>query len=162
MKQHQSTLGKSDTWITPKFIIDALGGADQFDLDPCAADIMPWKTAKKQYIKEDNGFTKEWTGNIWLNPPFHRYERPLWMERMATHNRGIMLVPAACETEAFYKYVWGKSSGVLFLQGRPHFCYTDGTPAKANSGCTICLVAYGLENLGRLRNSKLGIVVIDP
>lgn len=36
------------TWLTPKYIIDELG---PFDLDPCAADSMPWPTAKRMVTK---------------------------------------------------------------------------------------------------------------
>jgi hypothetical protein len=39
---HQQCVGKSQSWITPKHIIDALG---PFDLDPCASDPRPWDCA---------------------------------------------------------------------------------------------------------------------
>lgn len=154
MKQHQKTIGKNQEWLTPPEIISSLG---HFDLDPCDAINSPFVTAEKTYVKY--GLENEWSGRVWLNPPFDRRERSKWMKKMSEHNDGIMLVPAACETEAFYKYVWGKASGVLFLKGRPHFHYIDGSRAKANSGCTICLVAYGKDNLIALQNSKLGIVI---
>lgn len=153
--------------MTPPEIIQALGGWQSFDLDPAGP---PAKSATLSTAKYENshlcpaggcGLEIEWYGRIWLNPPFNRYERIKWMRRMSEHNNGIMLIPAACETEAFYKYVWGKASGILFLKGRPHFHYVDGTRAKANSGCTICLVAYGEYNLQALKNSGLGKVVIE-
>ena len=34
--------GRSEVWITPPWILRALG---PFDLDPCAADQQPWPTA---------------------------------------------------------------------------------------------------------------------
>jgi hypothetical protein len=151
MKQHQRTTGKNDEWLTPPEIIAPLG---VFDLDPADAVDSPFKTAKASYTSE--GLIKEWFGRVWLNPPFNRYQRPEWMRRMAEHGNGIMLIPAACETEAFYKYVWNTASGILFLKGRPHFHYIDGSRAKANSGCTICLVAYGEENYQYLLSSDLG------
>lgn len=94
-----------------------------------------------------------------LNPPFHRYQRPIWMLRMAEHGNGIMLIPAATETEAWNDYVWNRSSGVCFLRGRPHFHYVDGSRAKANSGCSIALIAYGKSNLDCLQKAKLGFVL---
>jgi len=78
---------------------------------------------------------------------------------MANHGNGIMLIPAACETEAFRTTVLSKASGILMLNHRPHFCDVRGNPAKANSGCTICLVAYGAENLAALICSGLGSVL---
>ncbi len=68
------------------------------------------------------------------------------MRRMAEHDNGILLTPAATETEAFTKYVWGAAKAVLFLRGRPHFHYVDGTRASANCGTAIVLAAYGIEN----------------
>lgn len=156
MKAHQSTIGKCDEWITPRWILDVLGA---FDLDPCAAVDQPWPTARRMLTIADDGLSAEWGGRIWCNPPFNRYERPKWMARMAAHNNGILLIPAACETGAFTSFVWGKASGVLMLDRRPHFCTVDGREAKANSGCTICLVAYGKQNLAALITSGLGAVL---
>lgn len=104
MKQHQTTIGKNDEWLTPPEIIKALG---VFDLDPCAPISPPWKTAKNHYSENDDGLSKKWNGRVWCNPPFNRNVRPKWMKKMSEHNNGIMLVPAACETKAFYDYVWG-------------------------------------------------------
>lgn len=56
--------------------------------------------------------------------------------------------------------VWGAADGVLFIRGRPHFHYVDGTRARFNSGAPIALVAYGRENLDALCNSGLGFVVV--
>lgn len=75
---------------------------------------------------------------------------------MAEHGDGIMLVPAATETPAFKDHVWGAASSVLFLSKRPHFHSPDGAKAKSNSGCSICLVAYGAKNDALLETSKLG------
>lgn len=154
MKLHQATIGKNDEWLTPPEIIKQLG---EFDLDPANAIGNPFYTAIESYT--EGGLEKQWHGRIWLNPPFNRYERPKWMKKMAEHNNGIMLIPAACETDAFYKYVWESASAILFLKGRPHFYKINGERAKANSGCTICLVAYGENNRKYLESSKLGYCI---
>lgn len=158
MKAHQRTIGLNDEWLTPKWVLDPLGA---FDLDPCASVVRPWDTAAKHYTIDDDGLSQEWSGRVWLNPPFHRYLRPKFMQRMAEHNNGIMLIPAACETRPFREFVWGKASGILMLDRRPHFMNTAGVEAKANSGCTICLVAYGKLNLRWLKSSGLGVVLTE-
>lgn len=164
MKAHQRTVGKNDEWLTPKEILIPLG---KFDLDPATCN-KAWKSG--YYIHDGNiliqegwdqrGLILPWHGRVWLNPPFNRYERPKWMKKMAEHGNGIMLIPAALETKACKEYVhkWGSSSGVLFPDYRPHFLDADGNEAKANSGCTIMLVAYGEENLKALMRSDLGPV----
>ncbi len=156
MKQHQASIGINQEWLTPPYIIEKLG---MFDLDPCNAKNSPFQTALNSYI--EYGLEKKWHGRVWCNPPFSRTDRPKWMKKMSEHNNGIMLIPAACETDAFKKYVFGKCSGILMLDHRPHFHYIDGTKAKANSGCTICLVAYGEDNLQALKDSGLGTVLVE-
>lgn len=158
MKSHQNTVGINDEWLTPPDIVQSLG---LFDLDPCSPINRPFDTASKHLTTIDDGLNQKWKGRVWLNPPFNRYVRPKWMKKMAEHNNGIMLVPAAAETKAFSEHVWGKCAGLLFMRKRPYFYYVDGTQAKANSGCTICLVAYGAENLRALRKSDLGHVVVE-
>ena len=75
---HQSTIGKSQDHITPKWIIDTLG---PFDCDPAAAGPRPWDCARQNFTAADDGLTREWTGRAWLNPPFHRYEVGRWIGR---------------------------------------------------------------------------------
>mgnify|MGYP001599992180 CR=1 FL=1 len=160
MKHHQRTEGINDEWLTPPEILAPLG---RFTLDPCAA-----KGSKCAQINVTpdmmDGLKFTWTVDleppskvrIWLNPPFNRYERPKWMRKMADHANGIMLIPAATETKAFYDYVWSKADAVCFLKGRPHFHYVTGERAKANCGCSIALVAYGESNATCLESSLLG------
>jgi len=158
VKTHQRSIGKNDEWITPPEIKLPLG---VFDLDPCSPVNRPWDTARIHYTIFDDGLIKPWVGRAWLNPPFNRYERPKWMKKMAEHNNGIMLIPAATETKAFAEHVWGKCAGILMLNKRPHFHYIDGSRANANSGCTLVLVAYGHDNFDLLRESGLGFPLVE-
>ena len=60
MRSFDSTSGEQ-TWITPKWIVESLG---RFDLDPCAADVMPYATADRMVTKEENGLSVDWGGMI--------------------------------------------------------------------------------------------------
>ena len=152
---HQSSQLKNDEWLTPPEILRALG---TFDLDPCAPVTRPWNTAAAHYTAVEDGLSKPWAGRVWLNPPFGR-EAVKWLRRLRDHGNGIALIPARTETAMFYETVWCHAAGVLFIKGRPHFHYVDGSRAPFNSGAPIALVAYGSENLEALMNSHLGIVV---
>lgn len=156
MKQHQRAIGKNDEWITPPQIVRSLG---EFDLDPCSPIETPIRFSEKWFTIEDDGIKSPWDGRVWLNPPFNRYERPRWMRKMAEHGNGIMLIPAATETDAFDRWVWKRADAVCFVKGRPHFYYVDGVRAKANCGTAIALVAYGEDNVRSLELSGLGRVV---
>ena len=142
--------GATDEWLTPPWIIDALG---PFDLDPCAPLVRPWDTAAVHYTIDDDGLSQPWRGTVWLNPPFGP-EAGTWLERLADHDNGIALVPARTETQWFVRHVWSRADGVLFLHGRPHFHHADGSRAKGNSGAPICLIAYGLGMVTRLESMR--------
>jgi hypothetical protein len=143
---HQSATMKSDTWLTPPEIIEALG---KFDLDPCCPPVMPWPTADRMLNERDDGLSADWHGRVWLNPPYSR-EAVKWLRRLATHGKGTALIFARTETEMFFETVWRAATSVLFLEGRIHFHLPDGTRAKANAGAPSCLVAYGEEDASRL------------
>lgn len=151
MKAHQKSIGKNDEWLTPPEIIAALG---QFDLDPCSPAVRPWPTAKLHYWQ--GGLDLPWEGRIWCNPPFNRNSRPTWMEKMANHGNGVMLIPAATETVAFDRYVWNMADAVCFVKGRPHFHHVTGAKGKENCGTAIALVAYGQTNVDSLYIANLG------
>lgn len=149
---HQGAKMQNDEWLTPPEIIKALG---PFDLDPCAPINRPWDTAGIHYTVKDNGIWKEWTGRVWLNPPYGQHTA-LWLEKMVSHGDGIVLTFARTETKMFFKYVWPYASAVLFIEGRLYFHYVDGSKAKANSGGPSVLISYGIDNAKRLSGSGIG------
>lgn len=149
---HRLTKDRSDTWITPRAITAALG---PFDLDPCEADAMPWRHAARGITSINDGLAQPWEGRVWLNPPYHRDRVELWMKRLADHGRGTALVFARTETMWFHRQVWMRASGLLFLHGRLSFHRQDGLPAGHNSGGPSVLVAYGTDDVDRLRASGL-------
>lgn len=149
MGSHHSHAAGTTTWLTPPHVIHALGS---FDLDPCAAD--GWPTARRHIILPEDGLTAEWSGRVWLNPPYGN-EAWAWLSKLAEHGQGTALIFARTETAGFVSEVWSKATAVLFLHGRLHFHYPDGTRARANSGAPSVLVAYGQDDANQLRDSAL-------
>lgn len=148
-------------WITPRFIIDALGGADSFDLDPCQSPTQPWLCAKRGIVQPQDGLAEAWEGRVWCNPPYSIHASA-WLEKLARHGRGTALIFARTETEMFFGHVWGKADAVLFLEGRLHFHYSDGRRAEANAGGPSCPIAYGEDDAAALACSGLpGALVGD-
>jgi hypothetical protein len=134
---HQTSIGKSQSHITPRWILDALG---PFDLDPAAADPRPWACAKKSYSEADDGLSKRWSGRVFL--------------KLANHGRGIALLHARTETDWFLP-IWRGASGILFLANRIHFHLPDGTRHPANSGAPPVIAAFGAKDLAALRESGI-------
>jgi hypothetical protein len=95
------------THLTPPHVLAALGGADSFDLDPCAAPLpRPWPTARRMISLPDNGLMVRWSGRVFLNPPYTGNEIGRWLARLAEHGEGVALINATTETEAFQRFVW--------------------------------------------------------
>ncbi len=149
MGSHHSARAGTTTWLTPPHITDALG---EFDLDPCAAS--DWVTAKRHIILPQDGFAANWSGRVWLNPPYGMAAWA-WLAKLADHGRGTALIFARTETAGFVSEVWLKASGILFLHGRLFFHHSDGTRAAANSGAPSCLVAYGEADATQLAKADL-------
>lgn len=145
---HRGHRGRTDDWLTPPSIIDALG---PFDLDPCACKGMPWQTAETMLTPADNGWGCGWSGRVWLNPPYGPVAGQ-WLRRLAEHGNGIALVFARTETAMFHDWVWPFADALLFLRGRLNFHYPSGERASKNSGGPSVLIAYGDANAEALRN----------
>jgi len=143
MSSHQSAKPVSETWFTPPAIIEALGGAESFDLDPCSHVNRPWPTARRHLTIEDNSLILPWDGRVFLNPPYTTTLIARFMARLAAHGRGTALIFARTETDTFFRHVWEAASGLLFIRGRLFFCRADGVAAKANAGAPSVLIAYG-------------------
>ena len=146
MGSHQSARSQTDTWFTPPAVIDALGGWESFDLDPCSHPERPFQTAREHYTEAENGLLLPWFGRVWLNPPYSTGPLIRFLGRMAEHDRGVALIFARTETDPFHRFVWGAASGLLFLRGRLNFHRADGSRAEANSGAPSVLIAYGEDD----------------
>ena len=144
---HQQTIGKSQNHITPLGMINALGGAQSFDLDPAGADPRPWDCAKVTWTSR--GLELIWFGFVWLNPPFDVREVHLWIAKLAAHGNGIALLHARTET-AWFMPIWQHAACILFLADRIFFHRPDGTRHPHNSGAPPVLCAFGDEAAQRL------------
>lgn len=150
MGGHQRARSSTEVWLTPPAVLAAIGGADSFDLDPCAApEPRPWPTARHHYTEADNGLLLPWFGRVFCNPPYSHGKIGRWLGRMAGHNRGVALIFARTETDAFVRFVWERAAAVLFIRGRLEFHRQDGSVGlrpdgtSASAGAPSVLIAYG-------------------
>lgn len=137
-------------WLTPPEILQALG---PFDLDPCASEHQPWKTAARQLTIKDDGLKQPWSGRVYCNPPYGPFAAR-WLERCAEHGNAVAFVFARTETAVFQDHVWPKASALLFLRGRVSFRLPGGGRAGP-AGAPSVLIAYGAENATALAGCSL-------
>lgn len=154
MRSFDSTTGE-ETWITPPSIVKCLG---KFDLDPCAADVMLYRTATRMVTKKEDGLSFDWgNSRVWLNPPYGR-KMPQFLRKM---KKGIALLPARTDTRWFHELVAPRIKEILFLKGRLRFLKPDGSiggsPAFASMLC-----AYSDEDVCCIHNSGLCGSLVKP
>lgn len=149
------------TWLTPKWLIDALG---DFDLDPCVPDGgMPWKTAAQMVTKSMDGLKADWEGKrIWLNPPYGREAEPFFHKMIRRKSGGgIALVFARTDTRLWQDMIFPNATAILFLRRRLRFCKQDGTPGETATApsALIAFSEYDAALLTRLSDPDGGNII---
>lgn len=147
---HDGGTATTHDWLTPPEILAALG---RFDLDPCASQHQPWRTAEQQFTIDDDGLAREWSGRVWCNPPYGPFAAR-WLARCAAHGNAVAFVFARTETAVFQDEVWPKADGILFLRGRVSFRLPGGGRAGP-AGAPSVLIAYGANNAQALERCGL-------
>lgn len=152
--------GKSKDWLTPLALGQRLGS---FDLNPCGCPGMPWRMATTTYfLPEKDGLVEPWEGRIWCNPPYgHGVEQP-WLERMAQHRNGMLLIFGRTDTQAWQKSIFPHADATLFVEGRVQFRLPNGQKAKSGTAPSV-LLAYGENNVEALQNAGIaGAFYLKP
>lgn len=157
---HRDPDVRSVEWWTPQAIFDALGV--RFDLDPCAPPFpaAPWLPVDQRYSLPDDGLALDWSGRVWLNPPYGR-EAASWVRKLVAHGNGIALVFVRSDA------AWGQEAiesadAVCLIRGRLSF--VDGAgQARARKGHNAAngsmLLAYGPDCAAAVRRCGLGVVL---
>lgn len=128
--------GETNTWLTPLWIVNALG---EFDLDPCG--LHHHKTAKKIHQLPEDGLMEEWKGRVWLNPPYGK-EQQEWLWKLRIHGSGIALIFARLETKWIQKFL---ENGFFMMEGRIKFLREDLTESS-NAGTGSILIPFSKQD----------------
>ncbi len=114
----------SDSWETPDGLFDDLNNDFHFTLDPASSEHN--YKCEKHYTQEEDGLTKDWSGEIvFINPPYSQIK--IWVEKAynewLNHNvMIIMLLPARTDTKWFHKYIYNQVGiEIEFIKGRLKF-----------------------------------------
>jgi phage N-6-adenine-methyltransferase len=110
----------TDEWATPPDIYAQLHAEFGFDLDVCSTH----ENAKchRHFTQAENGLEQEWTGTVWMNPPYGKHIGE-WMERAYTASLNgatvVCLVPARTDTRWWHDFAM--KGDVRFIKGRLTF-----------------------------------------
>ena len=133
---HVSNNSGDNEWYTPKEYLDAVKSVmGSIDVDPASSQIANTIVqAATYYTVADDGRNKDWTGNVFMNPP---YAHPLIDEftnkliseiQSGNTKQAIVLVNNATETKWFQSLA-NKAAAVCFPQSRLKFW----SPEKASA-----------------------------
>lgn len=143
-KPHVSYNSGNNEWYTPAEYIEAARAVmGSIDLDPASSEIANRIVkASAYYTAETNGLDKEWSGNVWLNPPYASDLIGKFIDKLTTergYNQAVVLVNNATETEWFFKLV-SVASAVVFPKGRVKFYMPDGRTGAPLQGQAILYI----------------------
>ena len=126
-------------WWTPSIYIETarkvMGG---IDLDPASiAEANLTVKAKRFFDRAVNGLTKEWSGRIWLNPPYGREVQPfiekLLDEWRSGHVSQAVVLLNSNSIESMW-FVPLRQFPLCIPRGRIHFISPDIEPRSATHG----------------------------
>lgn len=169
MAEHEPCIGQSDDWFTPPEIFAALKLT--FDLDPCSPGAGHWVPAINILTKDDDGLTREWSGLVFVNPPFGgRHGHVPWLLKFLDHGNGIAIVRAYTSSDWFHDYVAPRAESLLFPRGKTKFIPSpqlkQSLEAKSKDGVFrnapghgVVLIGMGDDANAALRQSGLGFFV---
>lgn len=109
-------------WGTPKKFYNELDEVFKFNLDPCATKEN--YKCKNYYTKEDDGLSKIWNGNVYVNPPYGRKIIDDWSNKIITELNNyelcVALPPSRTDTKWFLTLITNATL-VCFVKGRLKF-----------------------------------------
>lgn len=137
-KAHVAHNSGENEWYTPAvFVESARAVLGVIDCDPASCELAN-KTvqASSYFTKENDGLSKRWFGNVWMNPPYAQPLMSQFAEAVSSKYESgeivsaIVLVNNATETSWFQRMLTS-ANAVCFVKSRIKFIDQHGKPSGA-------------------------------
>ena len=137
-KAHVAHNSGENEWYTPAaFVESARAVLGVIDCDPASCELAN-KTvqASSYFTKENDGLSKRWFGNVWMNPPYAQPLMSQFAEAVSSKYESgeiasaIVLVNNATETSWFQRML-ASANAVCFVKSRIKFIDQHGKPSGA-------------------------------
>jgi ParB family chromosome partitioning protein len=139
---HHLTLRTKDfEWCTPaEFMNRVRGVLGTIDLDPASSqEANKIVLAKSIYTANEDGLTRDWYGNIWLNPPYtqpllSRFVEKLVYSMFANHVKSAIVLTHNSSETKWFQTLLQVSKAVCFTKSRINFIHSSGKTGSPPQG----------------------------
>ena len=147
--------GDEESYTPEEYIQAARLVMGSIDLDPASNDLAQ-KTiqAARFFTVKDDGLTKPWAGNVWLNPPYTARVINLFVGKLCQHfNAGevtsaVLLTNNNTDT-AWWHEAMQSAAAVCFTAGRVNFYKPNGGKSSPTNGQTFFYFGRHLDAFRR-------------
>jgi hypothetical protein len=163
MGTHEQSVGATDEWYTPAYIFEAM--CLTFDLDPAhpGRDDLPvdrWLQPEgrtwwgKPYLTT-RGLDLEWSGRVWLNPPFGARNGIVpWLERFVAHEGGgVAFVPDRTSAPWWQRFA-PQADSLLFISPKVKMLSPAGLAPSGSPAQGTTLLARGMASVEALQRAE--------
>lgn len=136
---HRAQGTGQDEWYTPQEYVDAARRVmGSIDLDPASNALAQSRIqAGAFYTLEDDGLSKDWSGRVWLNPPYAQPAIMHFIEKLVQSigpvTEAILLTHNYTDTRWFH-VATRAAKAICFTRGRIGFVSPEGKRAAPTQG----------------------------
>ena len=156
----------NEEWYTPRQYLDSakvvLGA---IDLDPASCEYANKLVgATKYYTKDDDGLTREWSGRVWLNPPYTAGLVSKFTDKLVDSfqsgsvTEAIVLVNNATDTRWFQRLARGAT--LCLLDHRVKYISPTKTSSSPTQGQVIVYLGNNQQQFAK-EFGKYGLVLTE-
>tara|TARA_R110002020_G_scaffold170696_1_gene360502 strand:+ start:18 stop:533 length:516 start_codon:yes stop_codon:yes gene_type:complete len=151
MSQEVHFMSERQDWGTPRAFLEWLETDRSWTPNLDAAASIRNAKAPHFFTEDDDSLSKDWFGDVWLNPPFGN-ELPKFMKKCAEQIkrkevRSIMvLIPARTDTKWFHEIVMPHAYLIYLIKGRFNHVRSNAVEG-ANAPFPSMLVLYRKHRL---------------
>jgi phage N-6-adenine-methyltransferase len=139
---YKENINNDHNYNTPLYLFNYLNKHFKFELDPCDSGNK-WFGLPHNFTKEDDGLTKDWKYNAFVNPPYGVLNELSWIRKCShesyTNNTcNFILLPSKTES-GWFSLCMNQATVIIFPQGRISFIKDE----KSMNGNIMGSVLFG-------------------